>query len=303
MRSLLRRVRSLKRGMMLSRNPFLSRFGPGHFYSPIPGPDDLDGKGSDRLGPKTTTVPGVMLNVEGQLALLEELGRLASEQPFPADPTPPRRYYYKNDMFCFQDAVMLYGILRHLRPRQIIEVGSGYSSAAMLDVDELFLDESVRFTFIEPFPNRLHGLMRQADRDRHRILITPVQTVPLETFDELCADDILFIDSSHVGKVGSDVLFLLTEVVPRLKPGVIVHFHDIFWPFEYPSVWFDEGRAWNEGYLVRAFLQFNERFRLLLFNDYIAMHHPDRLRDRFPLALAESGGSLWLQRAGGVGGA
>ena len=298
MPSLLRPIslaRSVKRVHRLARNPFLRPpYDPGHFYSPIPAQGDLDGHSAEQLGPKTFTVPGVALNVEGQLALLAELGRFAADQPFKEERTPGARYYYGTDVFSFQDAVMLYALLRHYRPRRVIEVGSGFSSASMLDVDERFLGQSVQFTFIEPYPDRLLELIRPAARERHQSLVKPVQDIPLDTFDELSANDILFIDSTHVGKVGSDVLFLLSEGLPRLKPGVLVHLHDIFWPFEYPEFWFAEGRAWNEAYLVRAFLQFNDRFVILLFNDYLRIHHAQAVRDTFPLARERSGASLWL---------
>lgn len=305
-RSLLRRVPGarpvrravLKRVNPLLVNPYLTYCPPGHYYSPIPAPADVRGQASDVLGPQTTSVPGIDLNVQGQLALLNELRSFAAAQPFTAEPTPERRYHYNNDAFRLQDGLMLYGMLRQVRPKRVIDVGSGYTSAAMLDVDELFLHQSVEFTFIDLDPTRLLSLMRAEDRARHRVLAQPVQAVPLEAFDALQANDVLFIDSSHMGKVGSDVLHLLTHVLPRLKVGVVVHIHDIFWPFAYPSAWFEEGRAWNEGYLVRAFLQFNSGFRILLFNDYLAIHHRAVLREQFPQTLQDTGWSLWLQRVG-----
>jgi hypothetical protein len=96
--------------------------------------------------------------------------------------------------------------------------------------------------------------------------------------------------------VGSDVNYLVFEVLPRVQPGVLVHIHDIYWPFEYPAEWVLEGRSWNEGYLLRAFLQYNEAFDILLFNNYLGHRHGDFMREVMPLFMKNDGGSLWLQR-------
>ena len=115
--------------------------------------------------------------------------------------------------------------------------------------------------------------------------------------------DILFIDSSHVGKIGSDVTDVLFRILPTLRPGVAVHIHDVPWPFEYPRHWIDAGRAWNEAYFVRAFLQYNRDFRVLFFNAYMARHHSELLRENLPRSLdvpstdiTLSNSSLWIIR-------
>ncbi len=113
---------------------------------------------------------------------------------------------------------------------------------------------------------------------------------------ESAAGDVVFIDSSHVVKIGSDVAYILFHILPELQPGVIVHFHDILWPFEYPEDWLCEGRAWNEAYVLRAFLQFNEAFDILYFNSYIWHHHAERLQQKMPLCMKNPGGSIWLQK-------
>ena len=128
-----------------------------------------------------------------------------------------------------------------------------------------------------------------------------------ETFGALAHDDILFVDSSHVARFGSDVVHLFLEVFPTLAPGVIVHVHDIFWNFEYPREWLLEGRPWNEAYLLRAFLAHNAAFEVLLFNDYVARFHWDHLASRLPIATTPAPGSpfrnagvsLWMRRRGG----
>src|SRR5262249_51820098 len=162
--------------------------------------------------------------------------------------------------------ITLYGMIRHLKPQRIVEVGSGFSSAVMLDTSDRFFGGTISCTFIEPHPERLSSLLREGDREKHRVLARPVQDVDLEPFPELAANDILFVDSSHVAKVHSDVNRIFFEILPALAEGVSVQFHDIFYPFEYPKEWVYGGRAWNESYLLRAFLQYNRSFQVQFYN-------------------------------------
>lgn len=124
-----------------------------------------------------------------------------------------------------------------------------------------------------------------------------MEHLPLDFFSNLAANDILFIDSSHVGKIGSDVLYELFEILPRLQEGVIIHFHDVFYPFEYPREWVESFHwAWNETYFLHAFLQYNQTFKILFFNDYLAKLFPNLLEKATPLALKNTGGSLWMRK-------
>jgi len=193
--------------------------------------------------------------------------------------------------------------MRQFQPKRIIEVGSGYSSAAMLDVDELFFNSEIQFTFIEPHPDRLRALLPDEDLGGASILEQPVQQVGLPEFELLDDGDFLFIDSSHVSKIGSDVNYLIHHILPKLSSGVIIHFHDILWPFEYPKKWLKAGRAWNEAYLVRAFLQYNSSFEILFFNSFLEQHHRNLLREKMPLMLRQpaakltfGNSSLWLRK-------
>ena len=115
-------------------------------------------------------------------------------------------------------------------------------------------------------------------------------------FATLEENDILFIDSTHVAKIGSDVNYLFFEVLPRLRAGVYVHVHDIFHPFEYPRAWIYEGRAWTEAYMLRAFLTFNTAFEIVLFNTFLERFHRERFAHKMPLCLRNEGGSIWLRR-------
>jgi predicted O-methyltransferase YrrM len=201
-------------------------------------------------------------------------------------------------MFDHGDGVMLYSVLRHFKPSTVVEVGSGFSSALMLDVNEKWLDQSMDLTFIEPYPDRLNSILKPGDRSTATIIERPVQDVDLEVFSNLESGNVLFIDSSHVCKAGSDLHRLIFEVLPALKPGVIVHFHDIHWPFELPRVWADMGRAWNEVHILKAYLSFNPNFEILLFNNWLAWGHAERVKALLPEWSDESAGSLWLRRIG-----
>jgi hypothetical protein len=277
-----------------------SSFPPGHYYSPIPAQADLL-EHADRIwpDPPPRSVPGIDLNEEGQLALLAELAQYYPEQPFSDEKQEGLRYYFQNDMFSYADALYLYGMLRKLRPHRLIEVGSGYSSSVTLDTNERFLGGQVQCTFVDPEPQRLLSLLSADDWSTVEIIPGQIQDVPLTRFDALGANDILFIDSSHVSKAGSDVNHLFFEVLPRLAAGVYVFLHDMFYPFEYPREWLEWGRHYTEDYLIRAFLMHNHDYEMVLFGSYLYTFHADRMRELMPLTLHNPGASLWLRKVAG----
>ena len=260
----------------------------GHYYSPVIDIKEIQKVDlwKNRLDPSTQ---GIDLNIAEQLALAAEL-QPYFDTPFP-ETKGETRYYFNNAMFVYTDAIILYSFLRHFKPRKVIEVGSGYTSALMLDTKDLYLTD-LELMFIEPYPERLQGLMKPDDTAK--VIISNLQDVPLENFD-MEPNDILFIDSSHVTKAGSDVNYLVFEILPRLKAGVIIHIHDIFYPFEYPREWIMEGRSWNEAYLIRAFLMYNSSFKIKFFNSYLHLFHKDVFSTQ-PLFYKNSGGSLWMQK-------
>lgn len=210
---------------------------------------------------------------------------------------PGRRYFFENPAYSYSDAICLYGMIRHVRPRRIIEVGSGYSSCVTLDTNELFFDNRIACTFIEPFPDLLRSLMKPDDVDRVEIIASRLQDVDVARFRELSANDILFIDSTHVSKLGSDVNYIFGEILPTLSRGVYVHFHDIFYPFEYPEAWLNQGRAWTEAYVLRAFLAFNSAYEIALYNTFLEHFHRSQFAQYMPLCLENEGGSIWLRRS------
>lgn len=269
---------------------------PGHFYSPIPDFVAIQ-KDRERIFDQVPlTIPGVAINAEQQLELLRRFMPYYAAIPFTAERQDGLRYYYDNPAYSWTDAIFLHCMIRHLQPRRIIEVGSGFSSCVTLDTNELFFAGSIETTFIEPYPELLLSLLKEQDRQHIKIIPTRLQDVDLGVFDALQANDILFIDSTHVSKIDSDVNRILFDILPTLAPGVHIHFHDIFYPFEYPDVWLLEGRAWNEAYILKAFLQYNSSFRVVLMSSFLARFHEQFLREHMPLCLNNTGGNLWLRK-------
>lgn len=262
----------------------------GHFHSPLPSESEV----SEFLSsPMNENIAGVDLNEAGQEQLLTDLAIYWPEFDWPLERSAEKRYFLNNDMFLGADATQLYAMMRKFPPKHVIEVGSGFSSALMLDIaDRHGID--AEFTFIEPFPDRLRSLLRK--NDQREIIESRVQDVPLQVFQKLEHGDLLFIDSSHVAKIGSDVCFLFFEVLPQLQSGVIVHIHDIAWPFEYPSPWLRQGRAWNEAYFLRAFLQHNAAFEILLFNSWAAKYSQVWKQNAIEPMKATLGGSIWIRK-------
>jgi predicted O-methyltransferase YrrM len=272
---------------------------PGHFYSPVPSLTEIEARAA-ALWPALLpeTLPGIELRAEAQLRAFADIAELARLVEVPEQRSDGWRYFSDNVAYGIGDALTLHGMLRLVRPARMIEIGSGYSSAMTLDTVERFLDGKTELTFIEPYPELLESLLRRSDREHVTIIPRSLQDVPIEMFAALESGDILFIDSTHVLKTGSDVVWLYNEILPRLDRGVIVHIHDIFYPFEYPRAWVMEGRAWGETYMVRAFLAFNSDYEIVLFNSWLHQFHPDAIAEQLPAMLANTGGALWLRRTG-----
>jgi predicted O-methyltransferase YrrM len=269
-------------------------FPPGHFYSPQTSRAEVaEVFATGSFGPPFL---GVDLNATGQVARLHQLANFYGEQPFPEQPTAGRRYYLDNPSYGYFDGIALYLMLRHTGARRVIEVGSGFSSAAMLDMNEFVFGGRLQLTFIDPDMSRLRKLLKVEDQARVTLIEQKVQAVPTSVFAELEAGDVLFIDSSHVSKLGSDVNRLFFDVLPVLKPGVWVHIHDVTGNLDYPRDWFEQGRAWNEQYLLRAFLMYNREWNVELFTGWIYNEHRTFFEERMPLCAKGGGGQIWLRR-------
>ncbi|RKS45123.1 methyltransferase family protein [Gillisia mitskevichiae] len=274
-----------------------SRFPAGHYYSTVVSIDDIKKRELEIWkNVNKDGVPGIDLKTEEQIKLLNSFSGYYAELPFTRKKQPNLRYRFDNAYYSYSDGIILYSMIRHFKPKRIIEIGSGFSSANMLDTNELFFDNKIDITFIEPHPEeRLIPMMTKTDRNQTTVIKSDVQLIPLEVFKKLQAGDILFVDSTHAVKTGSDVNYILFEILPALKYGVLIHFHDIFYPFEYPKDWVFKGYGWNEAYFLKAFLMNNDKFDIRFFTDYLHKHHQESFNE-IPLAVKGSGSSLWIEK-------
>jgi len=276
---------------------------PVNFYSPVPDLKDLEQRA---VWERRSPLSGIDFRQEEQVRLLSHFGEaFGQECRWPKRPTTDRfQFYTENDCFGFGCAAGLHCMIRHLRPRRIIEIGSGNSSLVVSAALKQNLEQDrglmCDYTIIDPFPNDLisaevlPGLTRLV---RQRV----------EVADDFAADleenDILFIDSSHVVRTGGDVNYLILDILPRLAPGVVVHFHDIDLPFAYPKVYFTNPRFrvfWTEAYLLQAFLTCNDHFEVLLAMGYLMKDRDEEFSNAFPFFQEHldepRSGSFWIRR-------
>ncbi|KIA85263.1 class I SAM-dependent methyltransferase [Flavobacterium sp. AED] len=273
-----------------------SRYPGGHYYSPIISIEEIKKrefeiwKNADEDG-----IRGVELRTGEQIKLIQQFTKFYEEIPFKSEKQSNVRYYFENEYYSYTDGIILYSMIKYFEPKRIIEIGSGFSSAVMLDTNQLFFNNQIDLTFIDPYPERLYSLMTESDKKQTTVIETDVQLIPLDVFRKLKGRDVLFVDSTHVTKTGSDVNYILFEILPILESGVLIHFHDVFYPFEYPKEWVFKGFNWNEDYILKAFLMYNDKFEIKLFSEYLHKHHKDSFRD-LPLSYKNTGGNLWIQK-------
>lgn len=274
------------------------RFESGHYYSPMYDARELAGQ-RERIWPQTSrATPDIDWREDHQLKLCEEV--FATQQPLELqrdESADPSEYWALNSQYPPLDAWVLAGLLRHLRPAKMIEIGCGYSSLITARVNREDLDGSLDFVCIEPYPRQflLDGVAGIAD-----LRVEQIQDTPLELFEDLDEGDILFIDTSHTVKTGGDVTWIFHEILPRVAPGVYVHIHDVFLPGDYPETWVMEGWGWNESYLVRSFLSYNNAFVILWGAQYMTQLHPEAILKAFPEQAQyadRAGAALWLRRS------
>lgn len=290
---------SLLRALLRAAFRFFERLGvhvtPRHFAFPIPD--------TGRLDPRVwegglEAPPGIDLREGAQRELLATLARDygAEWAAWPRDPGTDG-FHLRNHHFETVDAEIFHGLVRSRRPRRIVEAGSGYSTRLALEAAARNAAEGHPCA-IEVYDPYASDWVRARDGKGLAVRAIEVQRAPLEVFAALAAGDILFIDSSHVVHVGSDVRFLFGDVIPRLAPGVLVHVHDIFLPAEYPRRWVVEGlRFWNEQYLLQAFLAFNDSFRVVWASYFMARKHNATVAAAIPsFRHDDEPGSFWLER-------
>jgi hypothetical protein len=267
---------------------------PNHFYGPIP---DLNA-----LPPGALTAPlplhGVNMRADAQLGLLAQLSRFKSEYAqFLGRPPTARGLFRFGGAFSRVDAELLYAIVRHFKPARIIEIGSGFSTFAMAEACAANRKEGApsNFVSIDPYASWV------ADEEPDGLtehLKTPVEALDLAFFKQLQANDILFIDSSHIWRPGNDVEYEYFRILPLLPAGVLVHVHDVFLPYPYPPDWAQEQHVfWNEQILLAAFLAFNNAFDIELAAHYLAREHYDALAAAVPEITPDvCPGSFWMRR-------
>jgi hypothetical protein len=254
--------------------------GPNHFYWPVPNVSELE----HQHWPAGQLKASVDLHFPAQLNFLKEIAsEYAPEWNFSDRPTSDSAYHYNNGFFESVDAEVAYSFVRRFKPSRIIEVGGGFSTRLLTQALRAnFEQHGVRaeLTTIDP------GL--QSSRDpapsvSAEVIPRPVQEIDPELFSSLDEGDMLFLDSSHVVRVGSDVVYEYLEILPRLRKGVLIHAHDIFLPSDYPLPWVvDNLSFWNEQYLLLAFLSFNSSFEVLWSSSGMQIYHPRALEKMVP---------------------
>ncbi len=271
---------------------------PGHVYSPITDPNDrylrqTDIRNLNALNDRAD----LLIDEPAQLRLLEWLGEHGGRFPFQNGPLADWRYYTGNGHFGHADAALLFSMLIEYKPSRLIEIGCGFSSLLVMDVNDCFLGHSLDASFFDPRPDAILALLRPLDPYREQVHARRSQEIPTEVFAQLGRGDILSLETSHVAKTGSDVCDIVFRILPSLAPGVLVQVHDIYHPFEYPESWVvEDNRSWNEAYFLRAFLQYNGSFRVLFFDSLMTRKYPDRMSAAFPGLEDTPASSLWLEK-------
>lgn len=268
----------------------------GHFYSPIVDQDFVKARW-DRLYSQAARDEGIDLNEQAQIDFLADIKITAAKLPFAEAKTEGLRFYYENNAFMHGDAVVYASMIEKYRPKRITEIGSGFSSALALDVCDRIADYSPEMHFIDPYPQLAQALVGENKGDKYKITGAFIQDVDPSTFDNLEAGDFYFMDTTHIIKTGSDVLYHFEKVLPRLKSGVILHLHDIYFPFEYPTQWvFETKFSWNELYYFRSFLVDNPRYEIIYFNSFMTHKHHEKTVDVSPLFAKNGGASIWFRK-------
>jgi hypothetical protein len=273
-----------------------SHWSHGHYYSPVVNPDaSVNSYWSREMLVKPDGIEGIDLNLPCMIEFWSANAEYLLANPFPDEPGEKTRYHALNGTFPGGDAMFVGAMMRTYRPERIIEIGSGNSTACMLDWAERLDFKDLKITCVEPDPIRLKRNLRSADKVQ--IIESMVQDVDLSIFDDLRPNDVLFIDSTHVLKTGSDVHFELFHILPRLADGVIIHFHDCAYPFEYSKkAVFELNFSWNEAYALRAFLMYNSAFRVIFWNSMFYRFCPPQMRAAFATLSQNPGGGLWIRK-------
>jgi hypothetical protein len=273
---------------------------PVHFYQPIPDIPELERRNAwDRIN----NIRGIKFEPENNIKFIKQLAQnYADECNWPNEPTRDvMQFYLHNGSFSYGCATPLHCIIRYYKPKRIVEIGSGNSSKVIAAAIELNIldNHQTNYTIIDPYSNLDQKNFPKSTNIKRK----PVELMDLTFFESLEENDILFIDSSHISKIGSDVNFEILEILPLLKKGVFIHFHDIPIPFEYPKIYATNPSFrmfWTESYLLQAFLICNNDFQIILPMSYLQRYYLEDLKEAFPHSLKTDfgwfSGSFWIKR-------
>jgi hypothetical protein len=262
------------------------------YYSPIPDLAQLP----EGIWEERDPLRGIDFDLDAQMAFVEsDLAPHISGLAWATDVAGGHAYEPSNDSYPLADARVLYAMVRHLRPSRIVELGSGQTTRVIAQAcRENARDRSpARLRAFDPFPTAIDDSLPGLGE----LVRTKAQDVPDDVFTDLQSGDVLFVDTTHTVKIGSDVNHIILRVLPLLNEGVIVHIHDIFLPYEYPRSFFaDFGLYWAEQYLLQAFLAFNSSFEVLCATHALAREQSGRLEAAGALDRGETGSSFWIGR-------
>ena len=268
-----------------------------HYYQPLINPVKHLNKplNEDRL------LPGINWNVEEQLSLLNKFNYTKELKAIPQERNEANKfqYYFNNPSYRSGDGEFLYNMVRHFKPQRIIEIGCGYSTmlAVQAETKNAAEDQAhkCKHICIEPYE------MPWLEQLQVEVIRQKVEDVNTTLFTQLEANDILFIDSSHMIRPQGDVLFEFFQILPILKKGVLVHVHDIFSPKDYPKEWIlDKHCLWNEQYLLEAFLMFNTQFRIIGALNFLKHNYHSAFAAKCPNSGAlpdDEPGAFWMIRS------
>ena len=272
---------------------------PGHYYSVIPNI-------TNNFNNNDTKFLNLDYNDESHIVILKEINTYLDkyDNEFGHTDGSERqknlKYTLINNAFEWMDGRLLHYFLQKNKPKKIIEIGSGNSTLLTYNTKQMYnLDLDI--ICIEPYPSdylkKLHKI------GEITLIENKLEQVDLSLFTTLSENDILFIDSSHVLKLDSDVMYYFTKIFPLLNKNVLIHIHDIFFPYDYPISWIKEGRFWNEQYFLYVFLQYNTKFKIKFCNSYSEFKFPKELKNiqqnmyeikNNIVSNIFSGGSIWL---------
>ena len=254
-----------------------------HFYSPIPYSKEITEKDYNKI----YNLSGIEINEKYQLDLINKL-----HSNYFNEFTP-----YKNKGLSLLDSFILHSMVRKIKPKKIVEIGGGDTTKIILDALKLNQNNLTNFQFFSIDPFFDNSNLTSNNEINLNILRKNVQDVPLDFFQDV---DFLFIDSSHISKIGSDVNYIVLEIIPNLKMNTLIHWHDIHFPKNYPKEWIEnisKNMFWNESYLVHSFLLFNEKFKIIYAGKYLQLNFFDFLKNKFPyLSKNHSLTSFYIQR-------